>query len=244
MQDATKYSLPFKHVKEYVLPERLKLNGSQTKSLRDSWWIHESPRQELYSELDGLDQVIVLAITSKHMTPAIVPNDFVFSGALAIWPSADFALFSVLSSWLHRSWAQWHGTGMRDYFRYSISEGFATFPLPARTSQLNDLGELLHKQQLAVANNQLKNLAEIYKMVNDKNENDVEISELRSTHREIDKAVIEAYKFVIPLGDYEFDFFSRSTTVQYGPPASERMTILKLLAQENIRQSNEGVIEW
>lgn len=244
LSQAREYTEPFGYLETTAKNERQQLKGVKNAKLREFWWLHEAPREELYGMLQDLDFVIVLTNTSKHMTPAIVQSDFVFSSALSVWPTSDYAKFAVLSSWHHRSWAQWRSSGMRDYFRYSLEDGYHTFPLPARTRKLETLGKKLNTLQLEAAQLLNIDLAEIYRRVNDESNKDVKVGEIRKIHEEIDTEMNLAFGFKNKLGNYGFEMFSRSSTPQYIPKVDKTMELLNLVANENIRQAKDGVVEW
>lgn len=243
MAKARKYKRAWSIVEREVKPKRLEKDPEKYPRMVHQWWQHWNPRMELYEALENLDLAIVIPKTSKYMVPALVDANQVFSKALAVIPSDDFALFSVISSWVHRSWVEWWSAGMDTRFRYSISDGVDTFPFPKRREGLKELGKELHLLQLRTAKNQELGITKIYSLVNSIDDDvDAEIGALRKLHREIDEQVLKNFDFELELGPYESSEFKY--VVQWGPPASQRIEILQLLLAENQRQQVEGVIEW
>jgi hypothetical protein len=176
------------------------------------------------------------------MIPAIVTSRQVFSSALAICPVGSFGFFALLSSWMHRSWAQRWGSKMRNDFRYSITDCFDTFPFCISTSELERLGEDLDRMQRDIAINRDIGLTKLYNLVNSYSCEDRDIILLRALHEKIDREVASAFGLKIEIGEYEFAEFEG--LIQWGPPENQRIEILQLLLAENQRQQIEGVIEW
>jgi hypothetical protein len=206
------------------------------------WWQHWNPRPELYGKMTDLSHVVVIPIVSKLMVPARVISDQVFGSALAVSPIDSFGFFALLSSWTHRSWAQWWGSKMRNDFRYAIGDCFDTFPFPEATKKLDSLGRDLDALQREIAIEKNIGLTKLYTLVNTASCNDVDVVKLREIHEQIDREVIKAYGFDIELGQFEIAEFKGQP--QWGPPSSHRIEILQLLLAENQRQQIEGVIEW
>lgn len=226
-----------------VKPDRMKKDEKRYPRMVNEWWQHWNPRPELYSRLEVIDEIVVLAAVSKLMVPAKVSSKQVLSSALIVFPIEGNAFFSVVSSWFHRSWGQWWGSSMRGIgFRYSISDCFDTFPLPTPTKPLESLGEKLDSLQKEIALNRNIGLTKLYSLVNSTDCKDQDILQLREIHEQIDREVALAYKFEIELGKFEISDFKGQP--QWGPPESQRIEILQLLLAENNRQHSKGAIKW
>jgi hypothetical protein len=242
-QQARKFPVCWKIIEQKVKPERLKKDENKYPRMVREWWQHWNFRRELYLRLEEADGCVVVPIVSKQMVPARVSSKQVFGSALAVSPIDSFGFFAVLSSWIHRSWAQWWGSSMRGIgFRYAISDCLETFPLPKANKELDVLGKSLDSLQRRVAIQRDIGLTKLYTLVNTPSCNDDDVVELRAIHEQIDRAVVKAYGFVIELGEFEIAEFKGQP--QWGPPASQRIEILQLLLAENKRQQVEGVIEW
>lgn len=240
--DAKKFSASWAIVESRVKPERMKDDGVRYPRLINEWWQHLAPRPELYSKVNSVSAVVALAAVSKLMIPARVTSKQVLSSALVVFPLEDYAFFGLVSSWFHRSWSQWWGSKMRNDYRYSISDCFDTFPLPAPTKPLESLGEKLDSLQKKMAINRNVGLTKLYSLVNSTTCMDEDIIQLRKLHEQIDREVALAYKFDIELGEFEISDFKGQP--QWGPPQSQRIEILQLLLAENNRQYSKGAIQW
>ena len=241
-KDAKGYPFCWNILKERVKPEREKFDIIKYPVIVKKWWQHSSPRIELYLHVESVDSVLAIPIVSKLMIPARANSSQVFSSALAICPIDSFGFFALLSSWMHRSWSQWWGSGMQDRFRYSISDCFGTFPLCIANEELGILGEELDILQRVTAKNRKIGLTKLYNLVNAENQNEADIILLRNLHEKIDREVVNAFGFDIEIGEYELAEFQG--LLQWGPPAGQRIEILQLLLAENQRQHDEGVVEW
>jgi type I restriction-modification system DNA methylase subunit len=239
---ARKYPNCWKVLERHVKAERLnKFEGKDPRMVAE-WWLHARPRPELYHKVGKCSDVVVIPIVSKLMVPALVSANQVFGSALAVAPIDSRAFFAILSSWSHRSWAQWWGSSMRNDFRYAITDCFDTFPFPHMTTKLEVLGQSLDDLQRQIALKRDIGLTKLYTLVNSVSCNDVDIVKLRNLHEAIDREVVRAFGFKIDLGHFEIAEFKGQP--QWGPPDSQRIEILQLLLAENQRQQVEGVIEW
>ena len=241
-KDSRKFKMCWKIIEDNVKPERLKKDAVKYPKMVEQWWQHWNSRPELYQMMSTINQVVVIPRVSKIQIPALVSSKQVISSALVVCPVESFGFFALISSWMHRSWSQWWGSGMQDRFRYSISDCFGTFPLCKVNQVLDDLGEELDELQRVIAKNREIGLTQIYNLVNTASINDSDIDSLRGIHEKIDREVVRAFGFEIEIGEYELAEFQG--LLQWGPPSSQRIEILQLLLAENQRQHDEGVIEW
>jgi type I restriction-modification system DNA methylase subunit len=240
---AKSFEQSWERLEKLVKPERQKLDKKKYSRRVEKWWQYASSSSELRQISRTIDGLIVIPIVSKLMVPAKVEADQVFGSSLAVSPIDSYGFFALLSSWMHRSWAQWWGSSMRGIgFRYTISDCYDTFPFPRATKEIDVLGTKLDKLQRKLAIQRDIGLTKLYTLVNTPSCNDDDIVELREIHEQIDRAVVKAYGFQIELGEFEISEFKGQP--QWGPPASQRIEILQLLLAENQRQQVEGVIEW
>jgi hypothetical protein len=240
--EAREFRNSWKHIEIAVKPERLKKDATKYPKMVESWWQHWNSRPDLYNQLENLDSCVALSIVSKLMIPAQIELPRVFSHAVAVFADDSNSIFALMSSWAHRSWAQWWGSKMRNDYRYAISDCFDTFPFPKKIQGLEKLGKSLDESQRAIALERDIGLTKLYTLVNAPSCKDADIVKLRGVHEQIDREVMKAFGFDIELGEFEIAEFKGQA--QWGPPASQRIEILQLLLAENKRQQVEGVIEW
>lgn len=126
-KNASLYEAPFHVALERVKPARLR---SRTKSNRDTWWIYERPRPEMFSKLRRLSRYMGTPLVSKHrffvwLHPRITPENVVI-----VIARDDDAAFGLLHSRLHEVWSLKLGTSLEDRPRYTPTTTFETFPFP------------------------------------------------------------------------------------------------------------------
>jgi len=241
-EEARSYRLCWEHVEIHVQPDRMKKDPIKYPKMVNKWWQHWNSSPDLYVRLRDLDHVIVIPKVSKFQMPAIVSAQQVLGIALIAFPVESFAFFALISSWMHRSWAQRGGTKMRNDFRYTIADCFDTFPFLTPNKKLEDLGESLDGVQRSLAIQHNIGLTQIYNRVNDISCHETDIQELRLVHEKIDREVVKLFGFSIVLSEFEISEYEG--LAQWGPPAGQRIEILQLLLAENQRQQREGVVEW
>lgn len=97
---------------------------------------------------------------------------------------------------MHELWARAFSSSLEDRLRYTPSDCFETFPLPAAFETdptLEAIGEAYHdhRAQLMVARNQ--GMTPTYNRFHDRIDQDADIIELRRLHHEMDRAMLRAY---------------------------------------------------
>ena len=242
LDQASNYVTAFKIVESKVKPTRLKFDSKKYPKLVNEWWKFWNPRHELYAACEKVSDVVALSRVSTFMTPVVVESGPVFTDAVVVWPSEDRALFALLSSWHHRSWAQWWGSGMRNDSRYVTSDCYETFPFPVRSDSLNELGQKLDLMQKDLKLRRQIGITNLYKLFHNPLIVDEDINELRDLHKNIDKELHSLYGFDFEKGEYEFSEFKN--LVQFGPNKDDRIRILQGLLAENKKQHEGQVIKW
>ncbi len=127
LEDARKYSSPFKHVEENVYPARKDL---RRKNHRVYWWIHAESRPGMRDALSKVERFICTPRVAKHrlfvwLDVEVLPD----SATVAIARDDDY-FFGVLHSKLHEVWSLRMGTSLEDRPRYTPTTTFETFPFP------------------------------------------------------------------------------------------------------------------
>ncbi|WP_087075186.1 DNA methyltransferase [Arthrobacter sedimenti] len=233
LEKASAYPEPLRVVEKRVKPERLR---QKDPAAREYWWRFLRRRNELYRTIAPLDRVVAITIVSKTVMPLSVPSTMVFSNALAIFATDDFADLALLSSMPHQTWAIKYGSGMRNDPRYTPSDVFETLPRPAYTTPMRRLGETLDRERRQIMLRRDLGLTTLYNLVNDPNiMGDPDVTRLRDIHVAIDLAVMEAYGWTdIPL-DHGFHTYRQMERFTVSPAA--RVEILDRLLEENHRRA-------
>ncbi|WP_210725631.1 Eco57I restriction-modification methylase domain-containing protein [Arthrobacter silvisoli] len=229
----------FDHVERTVRPERQRTKPDGEYALRkplpDRWWQYADKRPGLYKAIKELDYVAAIALVSKTVMPMRVNARQVFSHALGVFATDDFADFAFLSSMPHQTWAITYGSTLETRVRYTPSDVFETLPRPQPTDRMRHLGEALDSERREVMLRRELGLTALYNLVNDpKVTIDPDVARIREIHIQIDVAVMEAYGWTdIPL-DHGFHTYRQMERFTVSPKA--RVEILDRLLEENHRR--------
>ncbi|MGM1018265.1 MAG: Eco57I restriction-modification methylase domain-containing protein [Actinomycetota bacterium] len=237
---AATYTLPFAHITETVKPERQRRrdNGDYAlrKPLPQRWWQYADKRPGLYQAIAELEAVIAIALTSKSVMPVRVTARQVFSHAVGVIATSDFADLAFLSSMPHQTWAIVHGSTLETRVRYTPSDVFETLPRPENSGRMRELGEALDRDRREIMLRRHVGLTSLYNLVNSLDvQGDADVELIRSIHVQIDEAVMEAYGWTdIPL-DHGFHAYRQMERWTVRPAA--RVEILDRLLEENHRRA-------
>jgi len=231
VEKAQTYTDLYAKVFRQVKPER---DANNRKVYRDYWWQYAEKRPAMVKAIGGLDRLIVIALVSKAVMPAMVPTGQVFSHMLGVFASDDSGLLALLSSAPHYWWAISRASTMKGDLRYTPSDVFETLPLPHLTPEMRQLGDRLDMFRRDVMLARQAGLTATYNLVHDPKCADADIAELRVIHRAIDEAVVRAYAWIDLLDsglDHDFHDTRQGTRYTIGPMV--RQEILDRLLELN-----------
>jgi hypothetical protein len=193
---AASYIDVFAIVDREVRPERQRLKADGSYVLRSPlpqrYWQYGDKRPNLTRAISGLSDVLVITKHSKAVMPVRVPTGTVFSHALCVFASGDYALLALLSSALHYWWAVGRASTLGESVRYTATDIFETFVRPD-IGALHSLGVRLDASRRKAMSIRDAGLNEVYNLMHTPGCMDADIIELRCIHHEIDVAVISAY---------------------------------------------------
>lgn len=197
LNECQRYPLCLEIIKQRVKPERDKIvpTNNMAKQRRDLWWKFTGPTVELYDSIAGREKVLVASAVSKHHAFAFVPATYIYSNALNVFAFEDFCSFALLQSSPHAEWALQYGSKLETRPRYNVTDCFVTFPFPADPSNLASIGERYHEHRRKVMLTRGEGLTNIYNRFHDPDESAPDINELRDLHRQLDRAVVAAYRW-------------------------------------------------
>ncbi|MFD9946738.1 Eco57I restriction-modification methylase domain-containing protein [Nonomuraea sp. NPDC059023] len=235
---ASSYLEPFDQVVRLVKPERLQNNR---KGHRERWWQFAETRPAMTKAIAGLERVIVIAQTSRTVMPAMVPTGQVFSHMLVVFALDNPAILTLLSSGLHYQWVVKYAAKMKADQRYIPSDCFETFPIPELTQEMRDLGDRLDRERRDLMLSRQAGLTATYNLVNDPNNTDTDIENLRAIHRAIDEATLRAYGWDDLIGQLDHGHHliaGREMRYTVGP-AVQRELVDRLLELNHARYAEE-----
>jgi hypothetical protein len=234
LERAERYPLLIQRVRTLVKPERERSNRAQ---YRNRWWMYAERGVELYEAIAELDHVLAISLVGNTLMPVRVPTGQVFAHACAVFALDDFASIAVLSSSAHQVWAIRYTSTMRTDIRYAPSDVFVTFPRPAATPLLDELGEQLDSERRNVMIGRALGLTKLYNQVNDPAVSDQAIVRLRELHVQIDEAVLAAYGWNDV--DPEIGHHGTKIGVRWTVSPRARFELLDRLLVENHRRARE-----
>jgi hypothetical protein len=132
-QSASRYELPFKHLVEFVKPERLQ---NRRKRMAQEWWLHGEARPGLRKATQGLVRYILTPEISKHRAFVWTQSANLADHKTRAFGRSDDFFFGVLHSSIHEVWSRAQGTQLRESesgFTYTPTTCFETFPFPGPT---------------------------------------------------------------------------------------------------------------
>ena len=266
--EARQYTKPFSIISSLVKPVRMALDDKTAinRDHRDRWWQYAFVRANLYTKIRELPRCFVAARTTKHLSFSAVPTDYVYSDALYVLTTDRWDLFAVAQSTLHEVWARKYSGSLKQDLRYSPSNCFATFSLPAGLWQTSDsglaeLGECYHAHRKALMLSVWLGLTKIYNLFHTPNlspEMVAQVSkkdaatasvgyealiELRRLLVQMDLAVRDAYGWQdldLEHGYHEVETLPDNDRVRYTiSPAARREVLKRLLIENHTRGKSE-----
>ncbi|WP_415857328.1 type IIL restriction-modification enzyme MmeI, partial [Sinomonas sp. G460-2] len=240
--EAATYPVPFARVRDVVKPERERLRGRNATAddRARNWWKYGRRSPAMRKAIADLPEVLAIARVSKTVMPLRVPTGSVASEACVVFASASYSAQAVLSSSLHQLWAITYGSGMRNDPRYTPSDVFETFPRPATTHTLTELGRSLDAERRTIMLRRDLGLTKLYNLVNDPELSalsDPDVGRMRELHIELDRAVLDAYGWADVDSNHGFHTFRKMQRWTVGPTA--RVELLDRLLDENHRRANQ-----
>ena len=160
------------------------------------WWRYGSSAHDLYSSIRGRTRVLALSRYSRHCGLAFLPTPAIYADTLIVFPVDTHAAFCVLQARPHELWSNFFSSSLGDGRRYTPSDCFDTYPLPAGWKshyRFEEVGQTYyeHRARLMVANDE--GLTKTYNRFHDPDQNDSAIVRLRELHDSMDRAVLDAY---------------------------------------------------
>lgn len=241
-------------VERKLKAERSRKNDEQARRL---WWRFLRPRPELQQAIQSMPRVLTTNCgATPHSSFAFLPTGLVYSHTLAIVAHPSIQMFAILQSRIHEIWARFLGSSMKDDLRYTPSDCFETFPFPPdweANAELEAIGKEYYETRasLMVANDE--GLTKTYNRFHDPNEDSTAINQLRELHDAMDRAVLKAYGWDLPIPPCEFlldyededdeEDSRRRKPWRYRWPDDFRDEVLARLLQLNQERAQQEALE-
>lgn len=230
------------------------------------WWRHWNVRPALFHAIgrghvfenhpkdwdpstQPFERVIATARVSKYWAPSLIPNIYVPSEACVVFASDSAAFLALLLSCVHSEWAWKEKSTLKRDLRYTPSDCFETFPLPARGElpndpALDDLGERFHDLRGEVMNGEQVGLTTLYNRFHDPSEQTEDLDRLRGLQVEIDRRVLELYGWQDIELEHDFrevPYLPDNDRLRYAISEEARLEILDRLGRLNRERYQEEV---
>lgn len=236
--EASKYSLPWRHVIDTVRPVRVVKDSSKYPRMVNEWWKFWNPRQGMRKLIAGLPEMLVVARVSNTTMPVRVTTNQIPSEQIVVFATSSFADQAVLSSNVHHIWVIKHAStiGVGAGTRYTPTDVFDTFPRPTSSGSLAEVGQTLDVERREVMLRRKLGLTSLYNMVNSPDRTqDSDINRIRELHVNVDNAVMAAYGWNDVSLDHGFHKYRQFRRFTVSPAA--RVEILDRLLEENHRRA-------
>jgi hypothetical protein len=197
---AKKYEEWWHIIESKVKPLRQRRDHSGEYVLRDPlpqrFWQYAEKRPGLYSAIESLQRVLVIAETSNTLAFTFLPSRMVFSNKLYVIACDTFASFAMLQCRLQDQWTRLLASTMKDDQTWRPSDCFENFPFVSNWQHdpnLEAVGRVYFefRAEHMIRNNE--GLTKTYNRFHDPEERDPDILRLRELHSEMDRAVLDAY---------------------------------------------------
>jgi hypothetical protein len=186
-------------VERTVKPERAKLrDNADGRRRKKIWWQWGRYTPALYETIRGMPRVLAASRHQPHWCTGFLATGSVFSEALIVFAFTSNAAFAVLQSRPHEVWARFFGSSMKDDLRYTPSDCFETFPFPEgweTCPAIEAVGKAYYDFRAALMVKNDEGLTTTYNRFHDPDERSSEILRLRELHAEMDRSVLDSYRW-------------------------------------------------
>lgn len=222
-----------------VRPFRASLGESAAdRAHKARWWRFANDREELRTRVAALARVFVIPRVSAHLSVVSLPADVLCSEQLVVVALEGWDAFAILQSRVHEVWARRHSSTLGDGLRYTPSDSFETFPFPARSEGLAELGRAYHAHRARMMTSTGRGLTASWRRFHDPADSAPDVVELRRRHDAIDRAVLAAYGWD-DLAIAPAFRASASRSPRYALADETTRELLRRLASENAKRARD-----
>lgn len=254
---ARTYAKPYQRVLEQVKPERQRRRDDGRFVLRrplpERWWQYCEKRPGLYhaigrghtfenhprdwdSRLQPMSRVVACSEVTKHLAFVLVRNVPVFTANVDVFADAAPGFFAVLQSTIHEVWARKQSAKLETRLKYSPGNAFETFPFPEGLEPLASIGEQYESARSAFASADALSITGLYNRFHNSNDHEARLDEFRGLHRQMDRAVADAYGWAdldLGHGFHQVSHLPSNDCVRFTLSEAARRDVLSRLSALN-----------
>jgi hypothetical protein len=202
LEEAGRWPLLLARVEERVKPVRDALPRKNAVNLDRArrWWQFAGRSPELHSAIAARSRCIVCARDPSSVCFAFQPVDQIFSEKIVVFALSTWTAFAVLQSRGHIAWATALGrtTGRAATPSYSSQRCFETFPFPASDPRtpipaVESAGQAFYAARARFMVETDQGLTKTYNVLEDPDNHQPIVQELRRLTQAMDRAVLDAY---------------------------------------------------
>ncbi|MFO5493496.1 MAG: type IIL restriction-modification enzyme MmeI, partial [Cuspidothrix sp.] len=192
LEDASDYKLPFEYIKTYVKPER---DDNRRDTTKINWWKYGEKRPAMRKAIESLPFYFIVPRHSKWFIFIPGKSNWLPADSTTVIASDDFYILGILTSNIHRLWVNVQSSTLKGDTRYTHNTCFETFPFPQTADikiveKIRTKAEELHQYRTQQMETKQWGITTLYnKFFNEPS------SQLYKLHQQLDKLVMDAYKF-------------------------------------------------
>lgn len=245
-EKSRQYKPAFRRVEELVKPYRESLTGQIH---QDCYWKLWDLRPALMEEMATHQTLLASATVTKYVIFRRVPTSNIYNKRAKLYFLHKWSEFAVLQSSLHQEWSFWNsGTLGVSTLNYSTSYTLENWPMPVldQRDELDDLGNRYHAQRESLMEKETIGLTQLYNRYHDPSDDDSQIKQMRSLHREMDVAVARAYGWDdldLDHGFHKMPYLPENDRVRFTISHRARLEVLRRLSELNHQRYAEEVAQ-
>ncbi|WP_254568772.1 DNA methyltransferase [Oscillatoria sp. HE19RPO] len=192
LEYASNYTLPFEHIQAAVKPERDKNRDANS---RTYWWRFLRHRPEMRNAIASLSVYFSVPRHSKWFIFVPAESSWLPGDSTTVVASDDFYILGILTSQIHRIWVKAQSSTLKSDTRYTHNTCFETFPFPQnpdskQVTSIREITQKLHDYRTQQMESKQWGITQLYNKFFDE-----PTSQLSKLHAELDKQVMQAYRF-------------------------------------------------
>jgi hypothetical protein len=187
-------SVTARFLDEVVRPVRTPEYLKQFPGLAKRWWQFHRPAANLYRRVVERSHYLVFGVVTKYVVPARIPSSYVATNKLCIVAETRPDLLGLLTAQFFEDWVRTYSGALGETLSVSLTRGVQTFPIPPTVSEeLAVLGRMVETSHTKAFATREVGFTEVYNALNDSQNSDHDIEELRDLRKQVDRSAVAAY---------------------------------------------------